>query len=159
VRATDKLIKFKWNGDVVEKGPGIQFYWPILTEIEEITVVRQPLKISEIRLVTKDFIPCVVDTVVIYEITDCIQFITKNYDGFLALSESVSATLRTKLSSMTFKEIQGNEDVNSALTQAVGDDIESFGIEVEYVRLQDFTWCIPLSIVSNSDPVFKDMGA
>ena len=147
VRKINRLVKYKYDGSVEEVGPGLRWYWPITTEIEELTVVRQPLDIHEIRFVTLDYIPCIADTVVMYEIVDIVQFTTENYDGHLALSECVSAALRKKLANMTFSQIQLSSIIDDELTSIVMQDVEDFGIEIEYVRLQDFTWTIPISII------------
>lgn len=151
VRATDKLIKFKWDGSTTEEGPGLRWYLPLTTEITEITTVRQPLDIRPIRFVTKDYVPCIVDCTVTYYITDATTFLTCNFDGHLALSECISSTLRKKLSSMTFSEIQNSSSINDELTVEVENDVESFGIEVEYIRLQDLTYVIPISIITNNE--------
>jgi regulator of protease activity HflC (stomatin/prohibitin superfamily) len=146
VRKTDRLIKFKWNGDVTEEMPGVRFYWPITTEVEEITVVRQPLNIKPFSLVTKDNIPVVVDATIVYKIIDPVQFISENWDSHTAISEAVSASLRNLLSKKTFKEIQESEDIEDELTQIAQEDTEDFGVEIYYCRLQNFTYCIPISL-------------
>ena len=149
VRKTDRLIKFKWNGDVVEKNPGLRWYLPFTTEVVEITVVRQPLDIRTTRFATKDNIPCIVDCSVTYYITNPIMFLTENFDGNLALSELINAALCKKLREMAFKEIQSSENLNAELTELVSIDAEFLGVEIEYVRTQDLTWVLPISIVGN----------
>lgn len=146
VRKTDRLIKFKWNGDVTEEMPGMRFYWPITTEIEEITIVRQPLNIKPFSLVTKDNIPVVVDATIVYKIDDAVQFISENWDSYTAISEAVSASLRNMLSKKTFKEIQESDDIEHELTEITQEDTEDFGVEIYYCRLQNFTYCIPISL-------------
>lgn len=147
VRKTDRLIKFTYNGEVIEKKPGIRWYWPFTTEIVELTVVRQPLDIRATRFTTKDNRPCIADCTVVYYIQDPVKFLTENYDGHLALSECVSSNLRDALSEMDFEEIQHSESVNESLTSIIADQVGEFGVEIEYVRLQDFTWVIPISIM------------
>ena len=146
VRKTDRLIKFKWNGDVSEEMAGINFYWPIATEVEQITVVRQPLDIKPFALVTKDYIPVIVDATVVYQIVDATQFLCENFDSYTAVSEAVSASLRNILSQKTFKEIQESVDIDEELTKNAQEDTEEFGVEIFYCRLQNFTYCIPISV-------------
>lgn len=147
VRRTDRLIKFKYDGSVEEKGPGLRWYLPFTTEVVEISTVRQPLDIRPTRLVTKDGIPCIVDCTVTYYIEDPITFVTCNYDSHLALSECVNSSLRSKLSEMTFQEIQKSQTLNDELREDVDEDVKSFGVEIEYVRIQDFSWVIPISLI------------
>lgn len=154
VRKTDKMIKFTWDGSIQEKGPGIRWYWPFTTEISELTVVRQPLDIRTIRFTTKDGRPCIADCTVVYNIVDAIKFLTENFDGHLALSECVSANLRSALSGLNFEEIQNSESLNESLTTIISEEVEDFGVEIEYVRLQDFTFVIPISIVGNESNKF-----
>lgn len=150
VRKTDKMIKFKHNGSVVECGPGLRCYLPFTTEIVEITVVRQPLDIRMIRFTSKDNITCAVDCSVTYYISDAIMFITENYDGELALSELVSAALCKKLRSLTFAEIQHSETIDTELTEVIATDCEFFGIEIEYVRLNQFVKTVSVSLLGDT---------
>jgi len=152
VKKTDRLIKFKWDGEVTEEMPGMRFYWPITTEIEEITVVRQPLNIKPFSLVTRDNFPVVVDATVVYKIVDAIQFMSENFDSYTAVSEAVSASLRNILSQKTFKEIQQSLDIDEELTTNAQEDTEDFGVEIYYCRLQNFTYCIPISLSHVNSP-------
>ena len=152
VKATDELVKYKWDGSVEKNGSGLRWYWPIATEVAEITVIRQPLDIQPTFFTTKDNISCMVDCVVMFEITDSITFLTKNYDGFDAISESINAVLCKKLRAMTFTEIQESENIDQELTEYVSIDVESFGIEIEYIRLQNFTKTRTLSFVGGKRP-------
>jgi regulator of protease activity HflC (stomatin/prohibitin superfamily) len=154
VRKTDKLIKFTYSGDVVEKGPGIRWFWPFTTEIIQLSVVRQPLDIKTTRFTTADGRACIADCTVVYVISDAVKFLTENFDGHLALSECVNACLKNKLSEMTFKEIQESNTLNEELTDIISTDTEDFGVDIEYVRLQDFTWVIPISLIGNDSTKF-----
>lgn len=148
VRKTDRLIKFKWNGDVVEKNPGLRWYLPFTTEVVEITVIRQPLDIKPIAFVTADFIPCIVDCAVTYYIDDAITFLTGNFDGHDALAESINAALCKKLRRMKFSDIQNSETIDDELTECVSVDVESFGVDIEYVRLQNFIYIVPIHLIN-----------
>ncbi len=149
VRKINRLVKYKWDGTVEEVGPGLRWYWPIATDIEEITVVRQPLDINIIQFVTIDNKSCAADCAVTYYITDAIIFLTENYDGHLALSECVSAALCKKLRSMHFSDIQLSATIDDELTELVSTDCEPFGVDIEYVRLNRFLQIIPLSLINN----------
>jgi len=146
VRKTDKMIKFKWDGSVVAKEPGLRWYLPFTTEIVEITVARQPLNIRATFFTTKDNIACMADCAVTYYIDDPITFLTENHDGYNALAESINAALCKKLRAMDFKDIQNTETIDAELTECITADAESFGVDIEYVRLQNFTYTIPICL-------------
>jgi regulator of protease activity HflC (stomatin/prohibitin superfamily) len=156
VRNTDKLIKFLWNGSVIQKEAGLRWYWPFTTEVVEITVVRQPLNIDIIQFTTSDGISCAADCSVTYYIEDPIMYLTGNWDSSTALSELVSAVLCKKLRSMTFAQIQNNYEIDEELTELVFTDCESFGIEVEYVRLNRFIKIYAISLLNNNVPKIGD---
>ena len=156
VRKTDKLIKFLYDGSVVQKDSGLRWYWPFTTEVVEITVVRQPLNIDIIQFTSKDGISCAADCSVTYYIEDPIMYLTGNWDSSTALSELVSAVLCKKLRSMTFSEIQNNYEIDQELTELVFTDCESFGIEVEYVRLNRFIKIYAVSFLNNNVPKIGD---
>ena len=151
VRKTDRLIKFKWDGSVVECNPGLRWYLPFTTEVVEITVVRQPLDTNVIQFTTLDNISCAVDCSVTYYIDDPIMFLTENFDGNLALSELVSAAVCKKLRTMCFTDIQNNTSLDGELTELVATDCDFFGIEIEYVRLNQFVKTRAISLIGNRD--------
>lgn len=147
VRQTDKMIKFTWDGDAKEIEPGMRWYWPFTTDTQIVTVVRQPLDLPEIKFVTKDMVPCVADATVVYEISNVVAFVTMNFDGYICVAESVNAALRNKLASMNFADIQTSENLAGELTQIVQEDLEEFGVEIHYVRLQDFSYALPIALM------------
>jgi regulator of protease activity HflC (stomatin/prohibitin superfamily) len=147
VRKTDRLIKFRWDGTVVEKGPGLRWYLPLTTEVVELTVVRQPLDIPVIQFTTSDLKSCAADCSVTYYISDAIVFLTENFDGHLAINELIRAALSKKMRSMTFEAIQNSETIDDQLRESVMEDCELFGVEIEYVRLNKFVQIIPISLI------------
>jgi len=51
-------------------------------------------------------------------------------------------------------EIQESNTLNEELTDIISTDTEDFGVDIEYVRLQDFTWVIPISLIGNDSTKF-----
>jgi len=151
VKATDCMVKFKYDGSVLEVGSGLRWHYPFLTEIVILTKVRQPLDISTIQLTTKDGISCAVDCSITYYITDPIAYLVENYDSDLALAELISAVLCKKLRGMTFEEIQHSETIDNELTELITVDAEFLGIETEYIRLNSFIKTTAISLLSNTE--------
>ena len=149
VKPTDVLIKSTFLGVAKEKKPGLRWYWPITTDVDLITVARQPIDIKQINFVTKDGLPCKADCACTYYINDPIKFFTENYEGHLALFELISFVFSKKLRSMTFNQIQNSSKINENLTEEITKEADFLGIEVEYVRLQNFTWVVPIGLITD----------
>ena len=54
IRVTHRGVKFLRGGKLKLVEPGLCWYWPLVTELDIIPVVRQPITTPTQRLVTRD---------------------------------------------------------------------------------------------------------
>lgn len=150
IRKTEKGIKFMIGGRVREVKPGLVIYWPLITDLEIVAVVRQTLNLPYLTLMTKDKVSVVASGVIVYSIIDTEKYLVENYDAEAAISEVGSASLRDVIVTKTLADIQENNrnTTENALIREAKDAFASFGIEVEYVRLTDFSTARILNIVT-----------
>ena len=104
IRATEGAIKWKYGKNVIKLGPGIHWYWPIVTDFEKIAVARQTLNLPTQTLFTSDQQQVVVSAVITYRINDIILAIgEKNWDLDETLKDTSQAAVVEVITKMTQK--------------------------------------------------------
>ena len=139
-RATHGGVKFVGGKHVRVIKPGLFVYWPCVTEIEMIPVVRQSLNLPPQRLVTKDGIVIYINLTVIYTIEDVKKALVDSYNHDDS-AEDVALEATTKVViRKTFAELRegllGN--IRDEITRAARTALRPFGLYVEKCRVSDF---------------------
>lgn len=146
VPPTSVLLKYKWDGSVSEHAPGLRWYFPLLTRVEEIAIKRQSINdLPPIQFLSAENYTCLADAACVYNITSAQMYATENFDTENMLREAVSASLCACLMGMPLEEFKNLDHLNSNLTNKVEIDTEEFGVEIEFVRVNNLTQVIPLS--------------
>lgn len=153
VRATEKLVKFKRGHLVQVSDPGIRWYWPAFTDVEQITVVRQTLNLSPQTLMTADGDTVIASGVIVFTIENVVKYLVDNYDADEAIAEVASAALRKVIISKTIEDIQrGRADIDNALSRETQKLMEDFGILIVYMRLVNFSKAKVFNFVTTGGP-------
>jgi len=116
-------------------------YWPCVTEIELIPVVRQSLNLQPQRLVTKDDIAIYINLTLIYSVEDVKKALVDSYNHDDS-AEDVALEATTKVViRKTFAELRegllGN--IRDEITRAARTALRPFGLYVEKCRVSDFS--------------------
>ena len=150
VKKTEKGIKFTMTGKTKKVSPGLILYWPIITHLEVVAIVRQTLNLPCLTLMTKNEEPVVASGVIVYNIIDVEKYLVENFDAEVSISEVGSAALRDVIITRTLQEVQQNNrnSIENALLKEAKLAFETFGIQVEYVRLTDYSKAKILNIVT-----------
>ncbi len=129
-------------------------YWPIITTLETVIVTRQVLDLPIQTLITKDMKSIIISGTIVYTITDVYKYLVDNYDAIDSINEMCRAAIKDVVTSYTLEEIQTNQDetIYNILTNTARTSLSSFGVDVEYAKLTDFSWCFVLNIVSPTAP-------
>jgi regulator of protease activity HflC (stomatin/prohibitin superfamily) len=136
VRATHAGVKFvRAKTRVI--GPGIHWYWPLVTYPFIYPTVRQVLPLEQQLVRTKDGRTVVVDGVVVYFISNIETFLVDNYEAEASLTEVALAGIRAAILDLTLDEIfSGRVKLDKRLTKEVGESLEEYGVTVEFAKLQ-----------------------
>lgn len=138
VRATDRCVKFT-GPRTREVGPGLHWWWPLVTEMEIHPVVRQVKSLPEQKLETRDAVTVMVDAVLIFSIDDLHTFIVKNYEAEDSLEEVAQEAVLTVIGEMSMEQLRTPEmrkRVNQRLTSEAKKALKGFGVSTEKLRLQ-----------------------
>lgn len=144
VRATHRAVKWRYGKHVFELTPGIHWYWPFVSEIENHPVARQTVSLPTQTLFTKDQKQIVVGAMLTYRISDIVLAIgERNFDFFETMRDTSQSAIVDVISTMTLEELQiGIETiVIERLTRRVRRHLRKYGISVLKCSLTDFATC------------------
>ena len=149
VKANEKGVRFRRGKITKVIFPGVSWYWPLVTEIEIVPIVRQTLNLAAQTLMTKDGKCVIAAGVIVYSITDVIKYIVDNYDAEESIAEIASAALRDVIVEKSLDDIQTNSrnTTDKALSKCCKDALAIFGVSVEYARLTDFATARIINLV------------
>jgi len=148
VRKTERAVKFIRAG-TREVGPGLHLWWPITTQVEVRAVVRQVLGLGSQTLTTKDGQAVVADGLLVFSIKDLHAFLVENWNAEDSLGEVGQAGIRKAIVNMDFAAVQGAmADVDNRLTKEAQKLLESFGVDVELMRLTSFARAHVVNLVA-----------
>lgn len=150
IKRNERGVKFLPGDRVKMMSPGLTIFWPIITTLETVIVTRQVLDLPIQTLITKDMKSIIISGTIVYTINDVYKYLIDNYDAIDSINEMCRAAIKDVVTSYTLEEIQINQDstIYDILTNTARDSLSSFGIDVEYAKLTDFSWCFVLNIVS-----------
>lgn len=128
VRASHEGVRFGRRGEVVRLRPGIHVYWPIVHEVELVSMALRTLETA--AQVTDGDIKSVVVT---YRIVDAVAVARDLYDF------SSQIDMRAKA------HIAGHDkDAILSLTDSLRVEFEPLGIHINTAAYTQRSWCIPL---------------
>lgn len=125
--------------------PGVWWYWPWCTEIDEVYSARQSFLVPPITVEASDGVRIAIGCAVVYRIVDPIKYRVENFDADTNMGEVAMAGLREIATSHASKDLsactQEGTRLGDKLARRMGKDLEPFGVEVlacrptEQVRL------------------------
>lgn len=145
VRVTDGGVAF--SGKRARRlSPGYHIYFPFLTEIQVIPVVRQSLNLNCQALITADDCTVVAGGIVFYEIKDYYKALTENWDIAEIVTDFSLAAIRSVITIKDKQTLQRErKTIDHELTQQLHKQLKDFGIVVLQARLTDFSECLTLN--------------
>ena len=137
VKEYNRLIIFRFGRYKRTIGPGIVFVIPMI-ETSVVTDLRiKTLDIAKQDIITKDNIPCTVDTSVFYKIVNP-EFATTKIENLMrAVFNYVQGALRDVIGSMALDTIlTQREKVSQEIRQVVGEETREWGIQINQIKIQ-----------------------
>lgn len=142
MKANHAGIKFKRGGKVQEIKPGLYWYWPIVTEVQELPTKRQTMRLDTQTLTTTDDQTIATSAVVVYEINNIRKAIVDTWDIEETIGDAAQYAVVQAITSRSF------EEARAAMTGAIPDelkkqcakDLRQFGVAVKDAFLSDLTF-------------------
>jgi len=136
IRTTHRGVKFVWGSQLVLVDPGICWYWPVVTELELIPVVRQPITTPTQRLVTDDGKRVVAAAVVVYRISDPIKAVGQNWNVDETIEDIAAAAIAVTITKHTYNGVLVG--INDQLKEACRAELTKYGVSIQSCKLTDF---------------------
>lgn len=138
--ATHGGVKFRHGKTVKIIKPGLFVFWPAVTEVVLIPVVRQSLDLPPQRLITKDGVNVYINLTVIYTVEDVEKALVANFDHDESAKDVALEAATKVVIRKSFQELRDNllGNVRDEITRAARTAVRPFGIYVEKVRISDF---------------------
>jgi len=148
VIATHEGIKWKFGLEPVRLEPDVHWYWPMVSDVAQYPVARQTLKLPSQTLMTSDLRKVMARGIVVYSISDIIAACgEKNFDIDDTVSDIAQSCIFDLITGWTLEELMSDVEGNiHAMTEAAQEALEEYGVEVEQVKLTDFSEARPLNL-------------
>lgn len=128
IRSTHQGIAYVRGRPRVVKGPRMYFWWPITTELQLYPIKRQSLNPDPQPLTTKDGRTVAVSLMVIYEITDILKALTKQWDLEDTVADKALLATARYVTKRTFEETMADD--GSELESEIKASLHDWGIKV-----------------------------
>lgn len=125
---------------------GIHFYWPLVTEYEQVPIKRQTTNLVQQYLVTSDGHTIGVSGIVVYRISNIRKLLTETWDHDDTIVDYSLAAIKEIIcqNSLTYLMENGKE-VDEVLTKKLRDELRQFGVKVIKATLSDLTPAIMIA--------------
>src|SRR5262245_34278879 len=147
VPATSEAVAFVRGRHIKAWGPGLHWYWPLVTTYKTIMTVRQTQRIQSKVIMTKDLKTVTVGALVTYYIDDVVSALAKIADLPSDIIERSQGAILSIVSERTLEQIQRDRIAfNQDLTARVGESLNGYGVQVLQAQLSEFAPCRAIAI-------------
>ena len=139
IRATHAGIKYRFGKHAIAMGPGLHWYWPLITEVDIRVVARQTNKLKPQVLETKDGVPVIVGAYIVLYINDIVSASAKNWDIDNTVDDIARSAVVEVVTNHSYDELR-NGAVRQ-LTRLCRSKLKQFGVGVRRAGVTDLCKC------------------
>lgn len=145
-------VKYLRGGKVREIRAGLYWYWPIVTEIEEIGTRRQTVSLESQVLTTKDGHTVSVCAVVVYEINNVVKALVDTHDVVDTIGDVAQSSVIQAVTTRTFDQLRKDltEGVRGEIKDQCKRDLRQFGVLVKDAFLSDCAYATAYRVIGNA---------
>ncbi len=137
MRASHGGIKYKHGSEVIEIKPGIYWYWPLVSYVDDFAIKRQTVNVPTQTIYAACGVSISAGCVVVFEITDIIKALYNTYeieDTITDEAEALLAQVICKIESIDTNIIE----LNKTLTLEMRKRLSPYGVSVKRANIRDF---------------------
>lgn len=142
VRATHSAVKFKRGKHVVTCGPGLHFWWPLVTQVILLPTVRQTANLPTQVILIGSGQPLVVSGVVVYEVRNVEKALGRSWDVDDTIEDLALTGILETLAGQPLEDLVTDlrsGGLSQTLTLALRKQLRPFGVYVQHAGLTDFS--------------------
>jgi regulator of protease activity HflC (stomatin/prohibitin superfamily) len=156
VRTTHGAVKWVAGKRVVPLGPGLHFWWPVVTEVMLYPVARQSTNLRGQALVTKDDKTILVSGLVVYEVRDIEKLIAQTFDPDDTIEEISLSVINNVLCRKTWRQLRDDHEsgkLDKELLHRARLALAPYGVHVLKTTLTDLAPCRVIKLASGAEKV------
>lgn len=124
---------------------GVSFKIPFLDSVYQTLIITQSLDMNPQSVTTADDKSIVVKGVIRYHVKDVLPYMFRVHPAD-ALVDTAQSKIRHMIETKQWNELK---DIGEELTQAIGEEVEEWGIAVEKVTLTDLAFIKSIRVIQN----------
>lgn len=154
-----KIIKVTQGGLKMRKGheltvmtPGLWWYWPLITTVDVVTIVRDTVDLSGQTFTTKDNKTVLASGMVMFSINDVEKLLTTSPDYIATISDICMNCIHDTFIHYEWEQLRAgisDGSVGKELRRNANDELKQFGIKVISLGLKDLAPVTVLKIVQD----------
>lgn len=153
IPTTHAGVKWVLGNKVVPLGPGIHFYWPIVTELTTYPTARQATDLRTQTLMTTDGKTIAVGGMIVYEIRDIEAILAHTYDPEQTIKDIALSAIHDVLVTMSADELKLETELGTLslrLRRRVRKELTKYGVKVLKVALTDFAFTRVYKVIQST---------
>lgn len=154
VPTTHGAVKFRRGDEVVALGPGLHFWWPLITEFRKYPTAIQTVDLRPQKLTTKDDQTVLVGALIAYTITDIAAGLAHTWDLEETLRDGALRAVTRVVLGLTWEELKQEArkgTLDTKLRREAQKALTQYGAEVSEMSLTDITRTKVYSLVQSTN--------
>ncbi|KKN42484.1 hypothetical protein LCGC14_0712940 [marine sediment metagenome] len=150
VNTTLGAVKFVHGRTPKALGPGLHWYWPLVTEFSAYPTARQANALPPQTLMTSDGRSVAVSALIVYKVEDIELLVAHTFDPDNTVEDIAQGAVHDVLSQQTWEQLfTGGRPLYTALRQEAQKGLSPFGVKVLRVSLIDLVPCRTIRLMQS----------
>lgn len=144
IRNTRRGVRFTL-GRATLVGPGLVCYWPLISEVETVSVVRQTLNLTYQSLIASSGTEVAIASTVVYTIDDPLLALTSTDDLTDTIGDVAQWGVKRLVTQCSCDELRAgrtvhNRSIDKMLRSKLGTDLQPYGVTVVQAFLTEISF-------------------
>lgn len=147
IKSTHAGVRFRNGSRPSAVTPGIRIFWPLVTIIDILPVVRQTMELTRQTLTTRDHVSIAIGTIVIYTIDDIVAALTTTDDLNDTIYDVAKGAVLEVVGDMDYSTlVSESKTVNHEIAKKVRHNLKTFGVAVQNAYIINFTRTLSITL-------------
>jgi regulator of protease activity HflC (stomatin/prohibitin superfamily) len=150
---TEGGVKFVCGKNAKGIGPGIHWYWPLVTTIVMYPTARQADNLRSQTMVTQDDRVIVVEGMIVYSVTDVLTLLSTSHSAATTIKDIALTAVHDVCCNMSLTELMSENrrgTLDTKLKNAAQKVLASYGVKVEKMMLIELAPCRVLKLIQTT---------
>jgi len=153
VNTTQGAVKFVRGSRIIALGPGIHWYWPVMTEFVVYPTARQANTLPSQTLLTSDGNVVAVTALIVFEVADVAALVAHTYEPDNTVEDIAQAAVHDVLCQQSWDHLRNqahSRALHTLLRQEAQRGLKPYGVRVLRVNLIDLAPCHVIRLMQSS---------